>query len=482
MTSDEMAFFALTEKAWGIQANTCSSHAQFASAVGAKMRAFRLPTWCLREVDEHEAFDAAQKYIELVQLEGPEAHKKATEIGKIASFKPDLADKLQRLLQKENCQKGMMAFLRSFEGGKILELAKAIGAESNVLEDVGQLFEVKYSCLWDRPTGEDEIRKLLTVYGTVKESNAILNASAHSLQEAFREWRERLKFIGVSGEALKAKFLGLAKFFDALLKIYKQEEILPEQLKAFHAEIIGHKSEIADILNSDRKVFAEAYGPYLEGLSDDEIASVKSKIGDLFGQPKTECNAKVRDVAEKFRKNQLKSKLFSLWTKKTGTKSPQDWSNRYRVPILCCVPEPEYESAKRAFDALNRNGGTDAEIKAAIEFIESSAIFECLSDESRRSAAFERGVIGQYLPLLPDAEKVREALDRLSVDVYEWQDSPGIKNKIRQLAEAEYNAGGSDKALLKIDEMDDAQSKQYLKRLVKDSMSVGIEILAEGRE
>jgi hypothetical protein len=49
---------------------------------------------------------------------------------------------------------------------------------------------------------------------------------------------------------------------------------------------------------------------------------------------------------------------------------------------------------------------------------------------------------------------------------------------VKQLAEAEYNAGGSDKVLMKIDEMDDAQLKQYLKRLVKDSMTVGIEILA----
>jgi hypothetical protein len=45
---------------------------------------------------------------------------------------------------------------------------------------------------------------------------------------------------------------------------------------------------------------------------------------------------------------------------------------------------------------------------------------------------------------------------------------------------AEYNAGGSDKALLKIDEMDGDQLKQYLKQLVKDSIRVGIEILANG--
>jgi hypothetical protein len=53
---------------------------------------------------------------------------------------------------------------------------------------------------------------------------------------------------------------------------------------------------------------------------------------------------------------------------------------------------------------------------------------------------------------------------------------------VKQLAEAEYNAGGSDKVLLKIDEMDDVQVKQYLKRLIKDSITVGMEILANGCE
>ncbi len=47
-------------------------------------------------------------------------------------------------------------------------------------------------------------------------------------------------------------------------------------------------------------------------------------------------------------------------------------------------------------------------------------------------------------------------------------------------AEAEYNAGGSDKALMKIDKMDDAKLKLYLKRLVKENMTVGIEIIMDG--
>ena len=176
----------------------------------------------------------------------------------------------------------------------------------------------------------------------------------------------------------------------------------------------------------------------------------------------------------------MKSQLFCLWKDKTGTKNPHEWSSRYRTPILCCVSETEFEQAKKAFGTLNRNWGTDYEIKFALTFLESTMLFDVLSDNEKRNAAFKRDIIGAYSMLLPDIDKVRDALDHLSVDVYDWRDNPGVKTKVEQLANAEYNAGGSDKVLRKIEKMGDAELKQYLKQLVKENITVGIEILANG--
>jgi len=106
--------------------------------------------------------------------------------------------------------------------------------------------------------------------------------------------------------------------------------------------------------------------------------------------------------------------------------------------------------------------------------------FDSLSEKETRNAAFMRDIVGVYNTLLPDLESIRDELDQLSVDVYDWRDNPRVKAQVQRLANAEYNAGGSDKVLQKIDMMDDAQLKQYLKRLVKDSITVGIEILSNG--
>lgn len=315
----------------------------------------------------------------------------------------------------------------------------------------------------------------------VKESNSILNTVAHSLNETYKEWRERLKFIGVSCEVLRTKYPALAKIFDTLLKICKQEDILPEQLKSLHTELVEHGGEIRELLNNDRRVFAEVYEVYLDDLSAEDVAVVKTNVGTgLFELPKTDCNRKVKEAAEEFRKNQLKSQLFRLWKEKTATKNPREWSSRYRTPILCMVPVAEFESAKRAFDTLNRNWGTDSEIKSALAFLESTTLFDALVDTDNRNAAFMLEIVRGYSTLLPDPDTVRDALDHLSIDVYDWRGNPSVRTKVEQLADAEYNAGGSDKVLLKIDEMDDAQLKQYLKRLVKDNITVGIEILADG--
>ena len=45
------------------------------------------------------------------------------------------------------------------------------------------------------------------------------------------------------------------------------------------------------------------------------------------------------------------------------------------------------------------------------------------------------------------------------------------------MAEAKYAQTGCDRALEKIDEMDVADVKRYLKELIKDNMNVGIEII-----
>ena len=244
MKPEEMAFYELSQKAWGISPDSCASPGQAAIAIQNKMRGLGLPVWCLEYVNHAGVYDIVNKYIELVQKEGSDAFDKAGEIGGIALTKPTLGYSLYGLLTINNCQNGVREFLHAFEDGKILELAKDIGAENNIIADIRRLFDgVKYSSLWNKQIGEDEIRKLIPRYGFVRASNAILNGIAPSLDEAYRSWRENLRFIGVSHEALGVKYPNLSKLFDWLLRVYQQKEILPDQLKELLQELEEHSTE-----------------------------------------------------------------------------------------------------------------------------------------------------------------------------------------------------------------------------------------------
>ena len=482
LTETEKAFYEMTEEAWRITPNTCSSPTQAGTLIQAKMREFVYPVWCLSEVDSLGVFDIVKKYIALIQSDGKVAHDIANDIGKIALQRPSSAKSLMSLLTEDNCQKGMATFIEHFEEGKLVSLAKEIGATDHVLSDIKKLFSVKHSAQWIKETGEDEIRKLIVEYEVVKTTNIMLNVSNHTKEAAFKSWRETLKFIGFSCEAICAKKPALSKVFTLLLKIVNHEDMLSENMQQLLNELTSHNMEMRDLLSDELEVFMEIYAPYLDGFSRVECEEIKNSIKvNMFTLSSTQSNAEVKKAAEDYRKKQIKEQLYKFWRDKTdGTKNPRQWSEKHQTPILCCMEEDVYGDAKKAFSVLNSNSPTEAEIKYALSFLQSATFFDQIKDPEFRDTCFEKRIIGYYIRLLPDVKAVRAALDSLSVDVYDWIDDPAVRKKIKSMASAEYNAGGSDEAKKVINGMDDEQLRDWLKQLVDGDMELGIKIISNG--
>ena len=57
-----------------------------------------------------------------------------------------------------------------------------------------------------------------------------------------------------------------------------------------------------------------------------------------------------------------------------------------------------------------------------------------------------------------------------------------INRLIKELAQSKYSKEPMERVMRRIDSMDGDKLKRYLKRLVKDNMTVGIEILEDGEE
>lgn len=479
LTPEEKAFYELTENAWNITANTCSSPQQAGTLVLAKMRDLSYPVWCLEDMDTAGVFDLVKLYIKLVQSKGDKAHDVANEIGKIAIQRPSSAQNLKALLTLDNCKKGMHIFLERFENGKLLNVAKEINAEDSVLSDIKKLFNVQYSALWIGSTGEDEIRKLITEYEVVKSTNIFLNVTPRSKEAAFKAWRETLKFIGFSCESIRAKKPALDKFFYNLLRIANYEDMLPDNMKSFLDEMTNHNAEIRNVLGNTLAVFIDIYAPYLEGFTDTECEEIKNSItSEMFTISSTASNAIVKKAAEDYRKNQVKSQLYKLWSDKSGgSKNPRVWSEKYRTPILCCVNASLYAEAKKAFATLNSSTQSEADIKEALAFIKEADFFDEIASADYRDKCFAKRIIGDYTSLISDIDAVRDTLESTGISAYEWNDNPTIMSKVSSMAAAEYNAGGSDKVVDIIEGMNDAELKKWLTDIVRKDMGLGVKII-----
>ena len=396
MTPEEKAFYETTEKAWEIAPNSCSSAVQAAMSVKNKMQLFGLPVWSLEDVDTTGAYDVVKKYIELVQKEGSEAHKLAIMIGSASRVKTNLGDQLHDLLTVENCQKGMKLFLKDFENGKLLNLANEIGANETLLKDISSLFSVQYSSLWNAETGKEQIKTLIVDYSFVKCTNYILGTAASSKKAAFDEWKEKLKFSMCSCEGIQSICPSLAGNFEFLLKIVKEEELLPDHLNSYTDDLIRNQDDIKSYFDNEVSFFKKLYADYLEDIEEDDILKLKTQdlIG-IFKKSKTDGNAVVKKVAEEYRKSQKKTQMFELWKSKTGTKNPADWSAKHRTPILKMVDKSEYDDAKKAFETLNRTTSTEIEIEKTLEFLQNTEVYSKLSNQDLVDEAF-KSLLGSY--------------------------------------------------------------------------------------
>ena len=187
----------------------------------------------------------------------------------------------------------------------------------------------------------------------------------------------------------------------------------------------------------------------------------------------------VKQTVKEFKLTRKSMQLRKLWSEKTGTESPKKWSEQFKTPILCMVPETEIEQARAAFDTLNRNQPDAGSIDKALEYLESAGFYDSLKDGKARDAAFKRCIIKNYDVILTDLDDVRDYLVRTVGSPYSWLGLPSVETKLKEMAQAKYDETGCDTALEKIDSMDVEDVKRYLKQLIRGNMTVGIEIIKD---
>ncbi|OGU05541.1 MAG: hypothetical protein A2075_23910 [Geobacteraceae bacterium GWC2_58_44] len=483
MTQEQMAFVGFAKIVFGIPDNIAVEQA--AVRIRSRLKELCYPIWCFKEIDTYGLEDFIDKLTVLANPNntGDSVAKIAAAIGKMSLQTPTAAGNLASLLfTKENPVKAMTEFLLSFENGDVLNLANKINAHDVLLDVKRQFGTGEALWLWDRETGENEIRKLLTDYKIVAASNRI-NTKTSSLYDCLGEWREKAKSIRIPCSALVMEVPALKAFFLTLREIALHGELPYDKRGTFLSELEINANPCIDFFESKMEIFRNLYSFYLTGFSDSEVNALHSKLPVAsFTSDKPDFEKNLAELADKIQREQEKFRLHQLWEKTTSSKTPKEWSNKNRTPILALVTAGFQSDARRVFGIINRINPEDSEVKFALDFLQTKATFlGDLSDKVRIDAAFMRDIVGRFIAVLSDADEVRSHLEKIvPADHYDWYGNPAITREVEKFAQARYNQGGSEKVLEKIEKIDDRKAKEYLKRLIKDNMYVGIEIILEG--
>jgi len=485
MSHEEQLFCTLIGELFDIPDSQCSSVEDAIKRVRIKEKSKGLPAWVLMEKATGIEVDFISEFVKLLNPEqGANTSIISGNIGKLVDSDDALADKLKVLVTDESRRESMSSYLSVFDDGVLLTLAKEIGAEDRIVEDIQKQFgdDTDGLWLWNRETGEGQIRKVLKEYKFIKRSNELLMCRNASVADALAAWQEKLTFVKMSYEIAKED-PAYASFAAVLFDVAKG--VGRDYLKEFYDCLISCGDSIINFLKNDRDVFSTACAFQLQGLSEREVDDIyKNMPNSCFTLGKQEFLQKVQHIVNSYKSNLAKLQLRKLWNEKTGTEYPYAWSSAYRTPILACVPPNKWNDYKRAFGAVNRNNPDDSEVKFALEFLTENPIWDMITNSQSVDKAFTITILGSFKSVLTDLNEVRDYLvkNASSIPPYDWSGHVEITRLVRELAESKYSKEPYERVVRRIDSMKDEELKIYLKRLVKGNMVVGIEILEDGEE
>ena len=188
----------------------------------------------------------------------------------------------------------------------------------------------------------------------------------------------------------------------------------------------------------------------------------------------------IRQAASNIRNARKRAELIDFWRGKTdGTKNPHEWSRKFKMPVLCCVDADIQVQARKFFDMIDNSNISDIEADEALRFLhglDDEGFFDSLKDKAFRDERFSAAFIKEKSSLLDDIGEVQDALMKLGVEPYEWENSKDVKAKIDDMTQQKYRLS-KGKVMGIIDGMSESDMRAMLKKFAEDDSALGMRII-----
>ena len=483
MSREQKTFVDFVHDAFDVAEN--SSVERAASRMRTKLKELGYPVWCYTYVDQRNLGAYLERIAQIANDRGSgNVSTQAKRFGKMLLDVQASSSQLIELLTTENGAEGLQIFLEEFQNGALLHLAEEIGTP-NALEDVrSALSSGEALWLWNQETGEEEISKLIVQYQIVAASNRFAGYSTfdvtHDYLSCITKWKECARYTHIPSLVIQEKAPELRAWVQLLREIIDDGGLATADKKRKFLAVLTEKHvEIQDFLDNRATRFTEYFATSLQSLDVDAGKRIYAGLDhSSFSKSKSDFVREVNEAADRERASLRATQLRIKWNSLSGFDNANLWSDHYSTPILALVPASEHQQAKRLFATLKAFSPTDADITASLAYLDGHPSFVLkLKDPSAIDEAFGREMIGQYHTLVT-VDEARQAI-RSSVpsEPYEWITGNAARSAVKEKADHNYLSGANQALLNRIDEMDDRQAKEYLKRLVQDKLDVGVQMM-----
>jgi len=485
MSPDQREFNKSTAFAFEIDEALCTSVENTRTRVRSKMNSFKFPIWTLKYC-EFSSISLREKVEQLIDLYVELANNStsvrtetdiALDIGRLYRENNKLNVDIKGLLTKDKCVEGMHNYLKSYEGGKLIRLASQLNDSGSYINEINKKFSEASNWVWNKKTVDEKIDETIVEYEIVCESNSFITKTVTYL-DCISEWKKKCEMFKVAFQAVKNDVKDLRDFLEILYQLKKNGYIYDNSKKDFLECLKSKKEQFKNFCENQITILFQTERFYLDGLSDEDVNSISTKLYDVFAMENSEYQRRLEAEVSDYKANMSKYQLIELWKKRTFTESPMEWSEKYSMPILCIIPALEQDEARSVFDTINSQANDKNRIDYAIDYLEKFPYFDDLNSELARNNAFKKFILKSYSTMLDDILEVKKTIrGKVSIHPYHWLENSAINDLIKHLAFQKYNNGGNSKVYMVIDSMSPDELKKYLKNLVRENMIVGIEII-----
>ncbi len=453
------------------------------------------PMWALHyyiqeEYSSHDMLESLLKlenlFCEFINPEmfaGRDSNKIADEIYQVYADNAGIEEIFEKIAEAEHFKEGMIYHIAEHTPALISTQKQLKLSNNELLKLLSVKLPSDSSYLWKKEDTERQVENLYADLRLIQALNKVFTTPVKTFSEAKEMLDKKLKNIRIPMSIITEYQPSLTEILKAFLSI--NDKVNSEDKKQLTDIIMESGDSFVEFFNHQFDIFEKAVRKYIDiSASDTEITLLFNHVpSGIFFSETDKFNIQLNPVLTNHRKEEKINELYSAWKEITDTATPDEWSNKYKIPILCVFDD--ITEIRRVFDILNhknqKNQLDATEIDSAVQVIRNNV--QIVNDTEQCKKKFIQYFCGEYSYVITDAELLSNTLKNiLGNDIYNWYFSVQVqkcKTAVEQLAAEQYKTQYLEKARQKIRQLSAEEAQNYLTELIENDPQFGIKILED---